>query len=68
MLSELGNLSVLISIILSFFLIFFSLRELKLNLIKPTSKIINLSSFSKGYYIVEIKHPKGSYIDKLIIK
>ena len=52
MLSELGNLSVLISIILSFFLIFFSLRELKLNLIKPTSKIINLSRLQLSFTIM----------------
>ena len=52
MLSELGNLSVLISIILSFFLIFFSLREIKLNLIKPTSKIINLSRLQLSFTIM----------------
>ena len=52
MLSELGNLSVLISIILSFFLIFFSLRELKLNLIKPTSKIINLSRLQLSFTVM----------------
>ena len=52
MLSELGNISVLISIILSFFLIFFSLRELKLNLTKPTSKIINLSRLQLSFTIM----------------
>ena len=52
MLSELANLYVLISIILSFFLIFFSFRELKLNLIKPTSKIINLSRLQLSFTIM----------------
>ena len=43
MLSELGNLSVLISIILSFVLIFFSTKELKANTAQPSIKIKNFS-------------------------
>ena len=52
MLSELGNLSVLISIALSFFLVFFSLRELKLNSILPSAKIINLSRLQLSFTIL----------------
>ena len=52
MLSELGNLSVLISITLSFFLVFFSLRELKLNSIHPSAKIINLSRLQLCFTIL----------------
>ncbi len=43
MLSELGNLSVLTSIILGCFLIFFSIKELKDNNIYPSSKIKNIA-------------------------
>ena len=44
MLSELGNLSILISIIISIFLIFFSLKEIKDNKSNISIKIKNFST------------------------